>query len=150
MSSTPSPITNNSRPVGPSATPPAECAAAEFFRAQVLPSLAVSGDWLDVGCGSGVFSRMLAEAGARVLASMVLRGCGAARTASLAGAALRGWSRRGRRGAERSLRRAICLSVIEYLRDPSAALAAVAGRLKPAAARDLAPNRASTLRAANA
>ena len=124
---------------------------AEFFRAQVLPSLAVSGDWLDVGCGSGVFSRMLAEAGARVLGldgspAMVE----AARTASLGGA-LR--FEHGRVEDVATLSEAydgaICLSVIEYLREPQAALAAIAGRLKPGGRLVVsAPNRGSTLRAA--
>ena len=39
---------------------------AEFFLHEVLPRAAVGGRWLDVGCGSGVFSRMLATAGAQV------------------------------------------------------------------------------------
>ena len=41
---------------------------ADFFTTEVLPKkAAISGDWIDVGCGSGVFSRMLAAAGANVL-----------------------------------------------------------------------------------
>ena len=124
---------------------------AEFFRAEVLPSLAVGGDWLDVGCGSGVFSRMLAEAGARVLGldgspAMVE----AARTASLGGA-LRFEVGRVEDVAALSeaYDGALCLSVIEYLRDPAQALAAIAGRLKPGGCLVIsAPNRGSTLRAA--
>jgi 2-polyprenyl-6-hydroxyphenyl methylase/3-demethylubiquinone-9 3-methyltransferase len=124
---------------------------AEFFRGEVLPRLQVSGDWLDVGCGSGVFSRMLAAAGARVVGldgspAMVE----AARAASPGGAlrfevgrvedvgALPGW-----------YDGAVCLSVIEYLPDPRDALAGIAGRLKPGGRLVVsAPNRASTLRAA--
>jgi SAM-dependent methyltransferase len=33
---------------------------AEFFRGMILPLLPAGGDWLDAGCGSGFFSRMLA------------------------------------------------------------------------------------------
>jgi 2-polyprenyl-3-methyl-5-hydroxy-6-metoxy-1,4-benzoquinol methylase len=40
---------------------------AAFFTEEVLPRLAPTGEWLDVGCGSGVVSRLLAGAGARVL-----------------------------------------------------------------------------------
>ena len=35
-----------------------------FFAGKVLPELAIDGCWLDAGCGSGVFTRMLAT-GAR-------------------------------------------------------------------------------------
>jgi 2-polyprenyl-6-hydroxyphenyl methylase/3-demethylubiquinone-9 3-methyltransferase len=43
---------------------------------------------------------------------------------------------------------AICLSVLEYLPDPGAALAAIAGRLRPGGRLALsAPNRGSTVRA---
>src|SRR5271154_5434949 len=40
---------------------------AAFFTEEVLPRLAPTGEWLDIGCGSGVFSRLLAGAGAHVL-----------------------------------------------------------------------------------
>ena len=39
---------------------------ADFFTNKVLPLVQVGGDWLDVGCGSGFFSRILAERGAVV------------------------------------------------------------------------------------
>jgi 2-polyprenyl-6-hydroxyphenyl methylase/3-demethylubiquinone-9 3-methyltransferase len=124
---------------------------AEFFRAEVLPRLQPVGDWLDVGCGSGVFSRMLAEAGANVLGldgspAMVE----AARDAS------RGGALRFEVGRVEDLAAlpgaydgAICLSVIEYLPDPRRALSAIAARLKPSGRLAIsAPNSASTLRAA--
>jgi 2-polyprenyl-6-hydroxyphenyl methylase/3-demethylubiquinone-9 3-methyltransferase len=124
---------------------------AEFFRDKVLPGLEVSGDWLDVGCGSGVFSRLLAEAGARVLGldgspAMVE----AARKATKDGAARFEVGRVEDVGAlTQSFDGAICLSVIEYLPEPVEALRAIAGRLKPGGRLALsAPNRASTLRAA--
>jgi 2-polyprenyl-3-methyl-5-hydroxy-6-metoxy-1,4-benzoquinol methylase len=123
---------------------------AEFFRSEVLPRLQVSGDWLDVGCGSGVFSRMLAGRGARVLGldgspSMVE----AARAAAKVEGARFEVGRVEDVGAlSQSFDGAICLSVLEYLPEPERALKAIAGRLKPGARLALsAPNRASTLRA---
>jgi len=124
---------------------------AEFFRAQVLPRLDITGDWLDVGCGSGVFSRMIAEAGGRVLGldgspAMVE----AARMASLDDALRFEVGRVEDVGAlAGTYDGAICLSVIEYLPDPRRALAGISGRLKPGGRLVIsAPNRASTLRAA--
>lgn len=124
---------------------------AEFFRNNVLPKLQVSGDWLDVGCGSGVFTRMLAEAGARTLGldgspAMVE----AARKAAKGAAARFEVGRVEDVGAlTQSFDGAICLSVIEYLPAPDEGLKAIAGRLKPGARLAVSvPNRASTLRAA--
>ena len=122
---------------------------ADFFRNDVLPLLKPSGEWLDVGCGSGVFSRMLVEAGAKVLgldgsAAMVdaaRAGCPAARfeVARVEEVARLGGAFDG----------AISLSVLEYLDDPSAALAAIAARLKPGARLCVSlPNSGSTLRLA--
>jgi 2-polyprenyl-6-hydroxyphenyl methylase/3-demethylubiquinone-9 3-methyltransferase len=124
---------------------------AAFFASDVLPRLRPSGDWLDVGCGSGVFSRMLAEVGASVLGldgspAMVE----AARSAS-AGVDARYEVRKVEEvGAlEGVFHGAICLSVIEYLPDPEAALRAIAAKLKPGGrAAFSVPNRGSTLRLA--
>ncbi len=122
---------------------------AAFFTEAVLPRLAPAGEWLDVGCGSGVFSRLLAGAGARVLG---LDGSQAMVDAARAHA--------GKLAARFEVRKvedvatlegvfdgAICLSVLEYLERPEAALEAIAGRLRPGAKLALsAPNRGSTLR----
>jgi 2-polyprenyl-3-methyl-5-hydroxy-6-metoxy-1,4-benzoquinol methylase len=124
---------------------------AAFFRAEVLPRLAPSGEWLDVGCGSGVFSRMLAEAGAQVLGLD-----GAAAMVEAARGATSGGNPRFEVGRvedvgalAQSFDGAVCLSVLEYVSDPAAALATIAGRLKPGGRLAIsAPNRASTLRAA--
>ncbi len=123
---------------------------AEFFRDDVLPLLHVSGDWLDVGCGSGVFSRMLAEAGANVLG---LDGAPAMVEAARAGAGEGLRFEVGRVEDVGALTQnfdgAICLSVLEYLPEPGEALKAIAGRLKLGARLSIsAPNRGSTLRAA--
>jgi 2-polyprenyl-3-methyl-5-hydroxy-6-metoxy-1,4-benzoquinol methylase len=40
---------------------------AAFFRDHILPELPREGIWLDVGCGSGYFSRIMARRGARVI-----------------------------------------------------------------------------------
>jgi 2-polyprenyl-3-methyl-5-hydroxy-6-metoxy-1,4-benzoquinol methylase len=122
---------------------------AAFFTDEILPRLAPSGDWLDVGCGSGVFSRLLASAGARVLG---LDGSPAMVEAAR--------SHSGKLGARFEVRTveevatlesvfdgAICLSVLEYLEAPEVALAAIASRLRPGAKLALsAPNSGSTLR----
>jgi 2-polyprenyl-6-hydroxyphenyl methylase/3-demethylubiquinone-9 3-methyltransferase len=124
---------------------------AEFFRSEVLPRLALAGDWLDVGCGSGVFSRMLAQGGARVLGLDGSPGMvEAARTAALGGALRFEVGRVEDVDAlEGTYDGAICLSVIEYLQAPGQGLASIAGRLKPGGRLVVsAPNRASTLRAA--
>lgn len=43
---------------------------ARYFRDHLLPQLEPNGRWLDAGCGSGFFARMLAERGAHVLGWM--------------------------------------------------------------------------------
>lgn len=122
---------------------------ADFFRADVLPRLAPSGDWLDVGCGSGVFSAMLAQAGARIVgldgspamvdAARATVPSGRFEVARVEDVAALGGPFDG----------AISLSVMEYLADPEAAIAAVTGRLKPGARLCVSlPNANSTLRAA--
>ncbi|HXT08862.1 MAG TPA: methyltransferase domain-containing protein [Roseiarcus sp.] len=123
---------------------------AEFFRAEVLPKLQVSGDWLDVGCGSGVFSRVLADAGAAVVG---LDGSPAMVEAANAAAGVNPRFAVGRvedvGALTQSFDGAICLSVLEYLPDPAKGLKAIAGRLKPGGRLALSvPNRGSTLRAA--
>jgi 2-polyprenyl-3-methyl-5-hydroxy-6-metoxy-1,4-benzoquinol methylase len=111
---------------------------AAFFRASVLPLLDRRGrDWLDAGCGSGFFSRMIAEDGASV--------CGVDGSAAMIEAAR---SHSLRSGANRmtfqvvptvevlafpdcSFDGALCLSVLEYLREPERCLAELVRVAKP-------------------
>ena len=123
---------------------------AEFFRQEVLPRLAPKGEWLDVGCGSGVFSRLLAGAGANVLG---LDGSPAMVEAARAAGGVGVRFEVGRVedvGAQAAtFDGAICLSVLEYLKAPAEGLAAIAGRLKPGGRLAVSlPNRGSTLRLA--
>ena len=122
---------------------------ADFFTNEVLPLLRPTGDWLDVGCGSGVFSRILARAGARVTGVDGAPAMIEAARAASAGAASRFEVRRIEDvGAlEATFDGAICLSVLEYLPQPDKALSAIASRLEPGARLAIsAPNRHSTLR----
>ncbi|MDE3175858.1 MAG: methyltransferase domain-containing protein [Pseudomonadota bacterium] len=123
---------------------------ADFFSREVLPRLAPRGEWLDVGCGSGVFSRLLARGGAEVLGldgspAMVE----AARGAGGAGVSFEVGRVEEVGALARTFDGAICLSVLEYLAQPDEALAAIAGRVKPGGRIAVSlPNRGSTLRLA--
>lgn len=124
---------------------------AEFFRAEVLPRLGVGGDWLDVGCGSGVFSRMLAQAGARVLGLDGAPAMVDAATAACVGTAARFEVGRVEDvgGLTERFDGAICLSVLEYVAAPESVLAEIAGKLRPGGRVAVSlPNRGSTLRLA--
>ena len=122
---------------------------ADFFTGEVLPKARIAGDWIDVGCGSGVFSRLLAGAGANVLgvdgsAAMIAaaKGFGAGPTARYEVGTVEDLSREtgGYDGA-------LLLSVMEYLDDPASSLGAVARVLRPGGTLILsAPNRHSGLR----
>jgi 2-polyprenyl-6-hydroxyphenyl methylase/3-demethylubiquinone-9 3-methyltransferase len=123
---------------------------ADFFTAEVLAKTRIAGDWIDVGCGSGFFSRIVASAGANVLgvdgsAAMIA----AARAFPGAGP-----QPRYEVTTVEALSRetgvfdgALLLSVMEYLDDPAASLGAVASLLRPGGTLVLsAPNRHSRLR----
>ena len=127
---------------------------ADFFMREVLPKAKVSGEWIDVGCGSGFFSRILARAGAKVLgvdcsAAMIA----AAKAFPGAGEPPRYDVRTVEELSDAMGRYdgALFLSVLEYLDDPSASLGAVARLLRPGGTLILsAPNRNSGLRRAQA
>lgn len=112
---------------------------AAFFERQVLPSLDRPGRWLDVGCGSGFFGRMLAAArGVRVTGVDASAPMIDAATAEAAAAGL-GASLDFQRieSAERlpfaagEFAGALCLSVLEYLGDPLAGLDELARVVAP-------------------
>jgi 2-polyprenyl-6-hydroxyphenyl methylase/3-demethylubiquinone-9 3-methyltransferase len=124
---------------------------ADFLKREVLPLLALRGRWIDAGCGSGVFSRILADNGADVL--------GVDGSSAMIEAARAGRGDPAPRYEVRmieSLERepggwdgVLCLSVIEYLDDPVAGLAILTRLLRPGGALVLsAPNRHSGLRRA--
>jgi len=125
---------------------------ADFFTIEVLPKAAIAGDWIDVGCGSGYFSRILAGAGANVLgvdgsAGMIA----AARAFPKAERPPRYEIRTIESLSEErgAFAGALFLSVMEYLDDPAASLGAVARLVRPGGTLILsAPNRHSGLRRA--
>ena len=111
---------------------------ARFFETQVLPCVAVGGRWLDAGCGSGYFSRLLAARGGKVMgvdASMPMIGAArrhAAQTASLKAPQFEAVSSVERLPfAAATFDGCICLSVIEYVDNPRDCLHELARVLVP-------------------
>jgi 2-polyprenyl-3-methyl-5-hydroxy-6-metoxy-1,4-benzoquinol methylase len=124
---------------------------ADFFDREVLPLLAPRGRWIDVGCGSGVFSRILAGRGADVL--------GVDGSSAMIEAARASEGEPAPRYEVRTIESlenepggcdgVLCLSVIEYLDEPTAVLAILTRLLRPGGALVLSvPNRHSGLRRA--
>lgn len=106
---------------------------ARFFERKILPLLP-GGAWLDAGCGSGTFSRILAGQGRSVIgldASLaMLAEAKAARTpANLSFMPVETVERLP--FADGSFDGLLCLSVLEYLEDPLAVLAEMARVLRP-------------------
>jgi 2-polyprenyl-6-hydroxyphenyl methylase/3-demethylubiquinone-9 3-methyltransferase len=123
---------------------------ADFFTSQVLPKTRIAGEWIDVGCGSGFFSRILASTGANVVgvdgsAAMIAVArafAGAGPTPRYEVTTVEALSR-----AAGVFDGALLLSVMEYLDDPAASLGAVASLLRPGGTLLLsAPNRHSGVR----
>jgi len=123
---------------------------AEFFVHEILPQLPAGGRWLDVGCGSGVFSRMLVARGCEVLgvdASPAM--IEAANAEPAPGLAFRCATIDSL--AEENMRfgGALCLSVIEYAPSPREALEIIARLVEPGGWFALsAPNALAPVRAA--
>jgi SAM-dependent methyltransferase len=123
---------------------------AAFVVNTILPLTPRDGDWIDVGCGSGYFSRILARRGARVLgidgSAAMIEAAHAVSSGpphpryelgmveSLAGRAAR-------------FDGVLCLSVLEYLDNPDASFGAMARMLRPGGCLIAsAPNRNARLR----
>jgi 2-polyprenyl-6-hydroxyphenyl methylase/3-demethylubiquinone-9 3-methyltransferase len=125
---------------------------AAFLSKVILPLASPHGRWIDVGCGSGYFTRLLAERGATSVVGID----GSAAMIRLARAYPLGPvpSPDYQHGAVESLiglealfDGVLCLSVLEYLADPAASFAALAAVLRPGGwLIASAPHRASPLR----
>ena len=128
---------------------------ADLFEYKVLPLLEAGGDWLDVGCGTGFFSRILAERGAAVTGVD-----GSAEMIAAARSSTRDFAK-GRyilphfevqtvedlAGRSERFDGVICLNVIEYLRSPESGFADLAALLRPGGTLVVsAPNRRSVVR----
>jgi len=106
-----------------------------FVEDRVLPASQTHGSWIDVGCGSGYFSRKLASGGADVLgidgSAAMIR---AAQAASNQASSPRYTVRTVESLAVTSARYdgVLCLSVLEYLDAPETAFGVLARMLKPA------------------
>ena len=127
---------------------------AEFFSNKVLPRLQSAGAWLDVGCGSGYFSRLLAGRGAEVTGLD-----GSAEMISAAKALQKPTELRFKmpryevqnievlNQREDRFDGVICLNVIEYLHDPEIRFADLASMLRPGGTLVIsAPNKTSLVR----
>jgi len=128
---------------------------AAFIAAEVLPKTLAPGHWLDAGCGSGFFSRLLAERGASVI--------GVDGSGSMIASAQRLGEAAGLAGttqfkviptvenlpfADASFDGALCLSVLEYLDSPYESLDELARVVAPGGLLIVSvPHRRSALRA---
>lgn len=112
---------------------------AKFFHQDILPQLPVSGtSWLDAGCGTGFFSRVLARHGAEVIGvdgsrEMITAGIAQAEQEELAQRLqLRVVSGLGQFDfSDFSFDGCLCLSVIEYLDEPERSIAEIVRLLRP-------------------
>lgn len=102
---------------------------AQLFRERILPDVPKGGNWLDAGCGSGYFSRILAKNGSEVIGQDGAEGMVKASTEL---AVIEGLSDKTRFEHVNTIEQltfetgrfdgCICLSVLEYLPNPYACL----------------------------
>ena len=111
---------------------------AAFFRDRILPQLPGNGIWLDVGCGSGYFSRIMARRGSRVIGydgsqAMLELARRAAQAENLSGRiAFRLVPTVERTSLpDASVDGCLCLNVLEYLDKPFDCLDEMVRVLKP-------------------
>lgn len=108
---------------------------AVFVRLEVLARVSCRGECLDIGCGSGVFARALAESGAAVVgvdAAPAMIAAAQALAADRPNIAFRRIADVQRLPfPDAAFDGALCLSVLEYLDDPAASLREAARVLRP-------------------
>jgi SAM-dependent methyltransferase/glycosyltransferase involved in cell wall biosynthesis len=111
---------------------------AQFFATQVLPEITGTGHWLDAGCGSGYFSRLLAARGQTVIGIDASVNMIEAAQRAVAGTDLGETLRfevvptvERLPFADASFDGALCLSVLEYLDRPGDCLDELARVIKP-------------------
>ncbi|MEM1297700.1 MAG: methyltransferase domain-containing protein [Pseudomonadota bacterium] len=111
---------------------------ARFIRDELFAPLDIDGRWLDAGCGSGLFARMLAERGAEVRGVDAAEGMvEAARHLALDHTAMNRLTFETINtvedlpDADQSYDGVISMSVLEYLPNPGAALREFARILRP-------------------
>jgi len=123
-----------------------------FFATKILPLLPTGGEWLDAGCGTGTFSRLLAQDGRSVLgvdASQNMLHEAERRRDVEAGETVFRYVDTIERlpFPDRQFDGIICLSVIEYLEKPFDAIEEMTRVLIPGATVVISvPNRRSILR----
>jgi SAM-dependent methyltransferase/glycosyltransferase involved in cell wall biosynthesis len=127
---------------------------ANFFRQEVMPLITGQGDWLDAGCGSGYFARLLGARGMQVTGVDASAPMIAAAT-KLASESNLSQSLRFEvvpdlvrlPFADNSFAGCLCLSVLEYLDEPYEALDELARVVEPGGLLILSvPSRYSPLR----
>lgn len=114
---------------------------AAFFEREIMPLIARPGDWLDAGCGSGYFSRMLSAAGGNVIgvdasAAMIAAATEIAMEAKLSNPPRFQVVDTVERLSfpDESFSGCVCLSVVEYLDNPYQCLDELARVLAPGGA----------------